>query len=1112
MKFILFFLMVNILQVNAGSYAQKITLHKKNESLNKIFKEIRSQSNYDFFYNQKLITGAKRITISVKDASIEEVLDRCFEGQDLIYKIVGKAITVNKKESGFLKKLITNVFKDIEISGKVTDSKGKPIPGVVVKVSGSDKSASTNENGQFKINLSSESGTLVFAYIGFVTQSIPVKGSTTLSVTLVEEITALSEVVVVGYGKQQKRELVGAVSQLNFDETKDQTVGTLGQKIQGKFSGVEIVQSTGRPGQGMSFRIRGAASINAGNQPLFVVDGAPITGDISNINPDEIESISVLKDASSSSLYGARAAGGVIMVTTKRAKAGESKIEVNGSYGIASVPEKGRPPMMNGEEFAAFMKGFFEDKIRYEGYIGGIPADYQNPSKYGEGTNWYNVFLRSAPTQNYSLSLSSATEKSSTAVVLGYFNQQGVVINTGYQRFSGRLNNVTKFGDRVRVGVNIAPTLTIDHNTHESANTDGYRLGIMGAMLSSPIAKAINDDGTIPLTATSFNLFNSVNWYRKLSEYVDNYKNTRILSNAFVEVDLLKGLTFKSSANTDIGLTSNYKWEPSSARGNTYEQGDGKAEGAYRTSNYYSWLLENTLNYQMKYGEHAFEALAGYSAQKYNLETAEATGNTFPDDKIPYLNAAINKSGTSGASNWSLLSYIGKLNYSYKSKYFLQATIRRDGSSRFGIDSKYGYFPSVGASWIVSDEHFMKSMSGLSYFKLRLSYGLVGNNAFGGNYPSIAGLNAGNDYSYVFDNKLSSGKTIAGLGNTLLSWEKTKQLDAGVDIGFFKDRITFSYDYYRKITNGLLYQVDVPLSSGFSSINSNIGEFEFWGHEFSVSSKNLNGFLKWNTNLNVSFNRNIVNKLGTNNLPLGSFSNPTGGFITQVGKQMGQFIGYVFDGVYMNQAEFNSQPKHITSTVGSVRMKDIGGPNGVPDGVVDFNDVTTIGNPNPKFVFGMTNDFAYKNFDLSILLSGSVGGKILNYQRESTTNLDGVFNMDKEMLNRWRSESDPGNGLVPRTLSGTTNLYRINNSSWVFDGSYLTAKNIALGYTFKFDNNKYIKKLRAYTSVQQAFIITRYPGANPEVNGNGLNGLSQGIDYGAYPVPRTISFGFNLGL
>ncbi|ALL06063.1 hypothetical protein AQ505_11505 [Pedobacter sp. PACM 27299] len=1040
------------------------------------------------------------------------MLDKCFEGQDLVYKIVGQAVTVNKKEAGFLKKLISNVFTGIEITGKVSDSKGKPMPGVAVKVSGTNTSTRTNESGQFRISLPSESGMLVFSYIGFVNKSVPVNGNNTVNVTLEEETTALTEIIVVGYGQQQKRELVGAVSQLNFQETKDQPVGTLGQKLQGKFSGVEIVQSTGRPGQGMSFRIRGAASINAGNQPLFVVDGAPVTGDISNINPDEIESVSVLKDASSSSLYGARAAGGVILITTKKAKAGESKIEVNGVYGVASVPEKGRPQMMNGTEFATFMKGFFEDKIKYEGYTGGIPADYQDPTKYGEGTNWYNVLLRNAPTQNYSISIANATEKSSTAAVLGYFNQQGVVINTGYQRFSGRLNHVTKLGDKVRIGINIAPTLTIDHNTHESANTDGYRLGIMGAMLSSPIAKAINDDGSIPLTATSFNLFNSVNWYRKLSEYVDNYKNTRILSNAFAEVDLVKGLTFKTSANTDIGLLSNYKWEPSTARGNTYEPGDGRAEGAYNTSNYYSWLLENTLNYQLNYREHSFEMLAGYSAQKYNVETAQVNGNTFPDDKIPYLNAAINKNGTSGASDWSLISYIGKLNYSFKSRYFLQATIRRDGSSRFGADSKYGYFPSVGASWMVSDEDFMKSVPVLSYFKLRLSYGLVGNNAFGGNYPSIAGLNAGNDYSYVFGNKLSPGKVIAGLGNTLLSWEKTKQFDAGVDIGFLKDRITFSYDYYRKLTNGLLYQVDVPLSSGFSSINSNIGEFEFWGHEFSVTSKNLVGALKWNTNLNLTFNRNIVNKLGTNDLPLGSFSNPTGGFITQVGQQMGQFIGYIFDGVYMNQQEFNSQPKHITSTVGSVRMKDIGGPNGVPDGLIDFNDVTTIGNPNPKFIFGITNDFAYKNFDLSILLAGSVGGKILNYQRESTTNIDAVFNMDREMLNRWRSEENPGNGLVPRTLSGTTNLYRINNSSWVYNGSYLTAKNIALGYTFKINNSKYIKRLRAYTSVQQAFIITGYPGANPEVNGNGLNGLSQGIDYGAYPVPRTISFGLNVGL
>ena len=1114
MKLTTIILLLACLSASAKGYSQKVSLSERNVRLEKVFKKIEDQTRYQFLYTDEILKPCSPVNIKLKNVSLEKALDELLNDQPLSYTIIENTIIIKPKELP-KPKAAREVFIELtyEVQGRITGEGGQPLSGVSIKMRGTAKGTTTDEQGNFTLQDVNENAVLEVSFVGYKSQAVAVGSQTYIEIKLDIEINDLQAVEVsVAYGTQKRKEVVGSVAQVNLDDTRDMPVGHIGQRLQGKLPGVEIIQSTGRPGQGMDFRIRGAASINAGNDPLVVVDGAPIMGGI-NMNPEEIESITVLKDAAASSLYGARAASGVLLITTKKAREGQNQIDFSTNYGIASVPQRGRPTMMNGTEFATYMKWLFEDKIKYEGYTGGIPEVYQNPEQYGEGTDWYDIMLRTAPTQEYNLSILTSGKKSRTSVTGNYFNQQGVEINTGYQRYSARINNETKISNRINVGLNVAPMLMLEHNTRASAATDQYRLGIMGATCLSPIVAAVNPDGSLPLSITSFNLFNSVNWYRKAQELVDNWKTTRVLSNAFVEIELLRGLKFKSSANTDIGLSTQYYWEPSTARGNSFGPSDGKALAQYNTSTYYSWLLENTLDYSYKIRDHSFKLLAGYSAQKYRVESANANGDTFPDDNIPYISAAINKTSSSAASTWTLLSMLGRLNYNYKDKYLLQATIRRDGSSKFGSQHQYGYFPSLAAGWLISNENFMKDITSLSYLKIRASYGLLGNNSFNaGNYPSLAGINSGNAHSYVFSNALSPGKTIAGLGNNLLSWEKTKQFDVGVDIGLFHDRILLTYDYYHKVTDGLLYQVNVPLSSGYSSINSNIGEFEFWGHELSITSKNTTGKLKWNTNVNITFNRNIVNKLGTNNLPIGSFANPSGDFITVVGKPMGQFIGYIFDGVYMNQAEFNSQPKHSTSRVGSVRMKDISGPDGVPDGKIDVNDVTIIGNPNPKFIFGLTNDFTYKQFDLSIHLAGSVGGKILNQQLESYLLLDGLFNMDKSLLNLWRSEENPGNGLVPRSMASTSNLYRTNNSSWVFDGTYLTAKNISLGYTHKFKTNKYLNRIRVFASVQQAFVLTKYPGSNPEVSSSGLNGLSQGMDLGAYPVPRVISMGINLGL
>ena len=991
------------------------------------------------------------------------------------------------------------------IKGKVTDSSG-PLPAVTVTSVETKKGTKTDETGQFSIDVDLNSK-LRFSLLGYIDTTITVT-SDFISLSLRKSTQQIDEVVVVSYGTQQKSKITGAISDMDASKAKDLPVGQFTQKIQGRIAGAQVSQINGRPGQGMAVRIRGAASMNAGNNPLYVVDGQAITGDINNINPDEIESISVLKDASATALYGSRAANGVVIVTTKKGKGEGVSIDFSTYYGAQSLPQRGRPDIMNAREFAQWQKMYYEDKIKYENWkhpatgLAEIPEDYRNPEQYGEGTDWYDVlFEKGAPIQNYSLSIAGNGEKFSAAVTAGYFNQQGVLINTGYQRYSFRANTEYRPNKRLTLGFNVAPSLQMDHNT--LINTDGQRQVIDGAFITSPISPAINEDGSLPLTTNTFGMFANPNWLRVLKEKQDNYKRFRILGNISGKYNIWDNLNFAVRADYDLGNLAQQNFTPSTAGGGLFVAPPQLATGAYNTNNYYSWLNENLLTYQKSVGDHNFDALVGYTTQRYMYQGGWLSKTDFPSDDIPWLSAGSTVTGSgSNTASWTLESLIARLNYDYKGKYMLSAAMRRDGSSRFGSDRKWGSFPSLSAGWLISNEEFLKGNPTVSFLKLRASYGAVGNNNIG-NYTSIAMMGGTN---YVFNNALSQGLSITSLGNPLLGWEKTNQWDIGFDVSFLNNRISLHYDYYHKITEGMLYPIELPKASGFNAINTNVGSFKFWGHEISVNSKNIDREdFSWESDFNISFNRNEVQALGTNNTPIGGYANQGDFNRTEVGHPIGQFYGYIFDGVYMNQAELDSQPKHISSQVGTARMKDLNG-----DGVIDINDRTFIGDPNPDFVFGLNNSFRYKGWDLGILFTGWVGAQTMAATYENLENIDGVFNMRKEMLNMWRSEDNPGNGQVPRTLTGTTELYRFNNSRWVYDSDYLSLKNITLGKQFTF-NSEYVKSLRVYGSVQEVFMWTKYPYSNPEVSTSGSNPLYLGIDQTAYPVPRTFTVGLNVG-
>lgn len=995
------------------------------------------------------------------------------------------------------------------IKGKITDGSG-PLPAASVGISGTGTGTITDADGNYSFKVAPGTYKLKASYTGLqaVEKAVTVMANQTLTVDFnMSGVTQMDEVVV-SYGKQSRREITGSVATVDAKSLEDMPVMQFGQQLQGKVAGVNVMQSSGQPGRGISFRIRGAASLATGYQPLFVIDGMPITGSINNINPDEIESFTVLKDASATAMYGSRAANGVVLITTKHAKAGTSKIDFNANFGWQKLMQNRVPKTMNGTEWARFMQERFEDKVKYENFNpASIPAEYQGDvTRYGEGTDWHDLLTRTAPIQSYSLSLLSSRERSSTAVVAGYQEQQGVVINTGSKLFSLRMNHdLSLSNNKLKLGFNLAPSYRMDHNNRlPSDGIEGYYAKILE---SSPILSPYNDDGSYRIGAFSPGMTSYVNPMARIKESQDDYKTTRILGNAYANYTVLPGLVLKMNLGIDKGAETRNQYLPQVAL-NTSPNMSVRSTAISSSVDNYSYTGEAFVNYQKTIKEdHNLEALVGYAVQKFKEESNSISATGFPTDDVRYISAASEiTSASSNMTQYSMLSEIGRLNYNYKGKYLLQASARRDGSSRFGADRKYGWFPAISAGWIVSDEKFMERFKVINFLKLRTSYGITGNNDFG-NFTAISSLSK---YNYLLNGVLVQGQTIGTLGNPELSWERNKQLDLGIDIELLDNRIAFTYGYYHKMSDGLIQVRSLPRASGFANIQFNIGQFEFWGHELTATTVNTTGKLKWTTNVNVSFERNLIRNL----VDPGYIRRNTGilsdYYRNQVGHRLGEFYGFVHLGLYKDEEDLAKSAKYSSgstySAVGTLKMKDING-----DGVIDdVKDRTFIGDPTPDFTFGLTNSFSYENFDLSITMAGQVGGDILAAGKWAyLTNMDGSRVPLAAVADRWRSPENPGSGVYPRTLVNTTAIGRSVNSQWIEDGSYLTAKNITLGYKVNLKNNLRLANLRIYASVQQAFIITGYSGYNPEISlsgGDAATGL--GVDENAYPVPRTFSIGF----
>jgi TonB-linked SusC/RagA family outer membrane protein len=1094
----------NVFATPTYSQVAKVSLDMENKSLEQVMDEIELQTEFYFIFNQKQIDVSRIVNIQVKNKLISDILPDLFNGTNVNYAVLDKKILLTTDPLGndLLAISLNTEPQQKIVTGIVTQKDGTPLPGVNIVVTGTTQGTITDINGKYNIEVPQGSKSLTFSFIGMNSQEVIIGTLTQINITLTESAFGLEEVIVVGYGTQIKRNITGSIQTLKTDDLVGLPTAQVAQTLQGKLTGVQINQGTGIPGKPLQVRIRNAGSISAESSPLYVIDGFPISGELIDFNPEEIESISVMKDAASTSLYGSRASNGVVLITTKRATTGKTEIKFNAYSGLQVLPEKGRPDLMNGTEFAQYKKESYEDKGLP------VPEAFQNPAQYGEGYNWYDIMFRQASIQDYSVSLSSGTNKYGVSAVAGYFNQEGILINSGYSRYTLRINSDFKINDWLSIGFNLAP----NYSTSFTPQSDGifWQNGLLcNAMQTWPILPYINDDGTLPLTAWLPGLggFPASNYYRAAQEIKTTTKTGRLLSNAFISIEPIKDLVLKSTINIEYGTFNSKFWNPSTSSTRFGKAPPITSRAEYKSLTNLNWLSENTAVYRKTFGGHNFEALAGYTVQKYTNNSMGIVATNFPDDRINDVDSApiIQMAGTdTDAQEWSLISYIGRLNYDFKGKYLLSASMRRDGSSRFGEDNKWGNFPSVSLGWIASEESFFPKNKVVTFMKVRASYGLTGNNNIG-NYSSYASVNLG--YNHIFGSTVAPGSYVASLSNPLLGWEKNSQFNIGADMGFLNNRISLIYDFYSKRTTDMLYNFRIPASSGFDSFLGNSGELKFWGHEISIVSDNMVGKFRWTSTVNFSFGDTKVISLAPGIDVL--YSDVNGFYhISKVGQRIGLFYGLVRDGVYDNQEEYDNSAKAVDSGVGTCKFKDLNN-DGVILNELTGGDMTVIGDPTPKFLFGIINTFNYKNFDLSVVTSGSVGNDILNEWELGTMNLDGPFNVLKDVKYRWRSPANPGLGKYGTTTYAAYQETDFCNDRYIHDGSFLTIKNITLGYNINVNKIKFMSRLRVYASLQQVYTFTKYDGNNPEVSFNS-NVLILGQDQSSYPVPRTFTFGINM--
>ncbi len=1044
---------------------------------------------------------------------------------------------------------VTVAMAQVLVRGTVVDQTGESVIGASIQVKGTTQGTITDVDGKFSLGVPDKKSVIVVSFIGYATKELQVDTSKPMSIVLQEDTKVLDEVVVVGYQEVKKKDLTGSVAKADMKELLNTPVGSFDQTLGGRIAGVNVSSSEGTPGGTMNIVIRGNNSLTQDNSPLYVIDGFPVedAAIASTINPSDIESLDILKDASATAIYGARGANGVVIITTKKGKIGKAQITYDGSVTMQNVTRK--IPMMDAYEFVKLQTEMYPQAaanssggylMEYNGKQWTL-EDYRNIFQY----DWQDEIMRTAWQQNHNVRINGGTEGVRYNASLSYYDQDGILLNSGYERFQGRLNTAVR---RDKLDISLTANYSRSVQTGSTPSETSYS-GMNNLFFSvwgyRPITypnksmeSLLNDVMDDAIDSTNDYRFNPI---RSLKEEYRKYYINNLQLNGYVAYDILKGLKLKISGGYTYDARKNDQFNNSNTRYGGPTSTD-KVNAQIIRNERLTWLNENTLTYQTNIkNKHFFNALAGVTFQNSDYEYYMLKSTHIPNESLGMAGLADGTLAASSSlkSSWSMMSYLARLNYNYKSKYYATASFRADGSSKFSKKNRYGYFPSGSLAWNFMEEDFMQPLSKvLNSGKLRVSWGLTGNNRIGeydyyallevlksrtGDYISNGSVPSG---AYPFDNDNTNvGVVPTSLANSDLKWETTEQWNVGLDLSFFKERLNITADIYRKTTRDLLLDASIPLSSGFYSATKNIGKVRNDGLELSLSTVNVQTKdFTWTTDFNISFNRNKVLELAENQLSLltaATFDqnyNSQPSYIAMVGMPMGMMYGYLYEGTYKYDdfiqsgnsytlkpgvpyfsTEANTQP-------GMPKYKDLNG-----DGIIDSNDRTIIGRGLPIHTGGFTNSFTYKGFDLSVFFQWSYGNDILNANRlffESSNNMQRELNQYASYADRWTPENPDSD--IPAATQSSSN--RVFSSRVIEDGSFLRLKTVTLGYTFPktMIAKAHLSNVRLYLAAQNLWTWTNYSGYDPEVSVRN-SALTPGLDFSSYPRAYTISFGVNLG-
>lgn len=998
----------------------------------------------------------------------------------------------------FLTGFLSYSYAQETVTGVVKDASGQTIPGATVVLKGTSRYAATDLDGKFSIPAPDDFPfTLLVNLTGYQQQEIDIYELTGEPAEVVlKTANVLDEVVVIGYGTQKKGDITGSVASVPQLALK-QPISSFDRALQGAAAGVQVTQTSGQPGAAVSIRIRGGNSITGGNEPLYVIDGFPVYNSnadasagvtagpsinaLSSLNPSDIESIEVLKDASATAIYGSRGANGVVIITTKKGKAGQNTLTYDAYYGTQKVLKK-VDVLTNAKDWAL---------LKNDARANSGKAPYYTQAQIdglGEGTDWQSEAFRSTPIQNHQLSLTGGDDRTRYSISGNYFKQDGVLRNTDFERYSGRINLDRDFSSKFKVGVN----LTASKITAQVANN-----GVVNALLAMP---------------PTVNVYNANGKYTYQSEFetplgnpiatlekeVNRTKTYRVLGNVYGEYTFFDGLVGKVSFGADVINNKQNRYVPSDIYQGANSNPTGKASVGTKFSS--TWLNENTLSYSKTFNQtHSLNVVVGYTQQAFETESAIAASEAFVTDQLEYNDlgsGSVYSQPSSGSSAWALNSWLGRINYSIDQKYIFTVSGRADGSSRFGKDKKWGYFPSAAFAWNISREDFLANYKSISNLKLRLSAGVTGNQEIG-QYLSLATLNSN---TYFFGGQTYIGFAPNRIANPDLGWETTAQYDAGIDLSLYKNRINFVFDAYYKKTTNLLLNVPIPYTTGQSTALQNYGSVENKGIELGINTENFTGAFTWNTNFVFSVNRNKVLTLGD-----GADYIISGANIAKVGQPLGSFYGYKTNGIFQTGDDIANLPtiNPATTKPGDRRYVDING-----DGkITQADDRTLIGNAQPKFQGGITNTLSYLNFDLSFFFQGTYGNKLFNQNKQQLELLTGQQNASATALERW-TPTNPTN-VIQRAFEDPA---PVNTGRYVEDASFLRLKNVTLGYNLpkSIASKIHASQIKVYVSAANLLTWTKYTGFDPEVSRNEQSTLTQGIDYSVYPGSKSFLGGLSI--